>query len=181
MTTTLKDFASKAKGKVAETRGGSRPIFENNKAYLVEVTALEHKTIGELGWNQAEIALSKVDGDGNLKKAGRVWLGLPVYSTEIEESYDQEKLDKMRTISANNFSQFLAGAAPETFGMTCGTKSERSAAVQGAAEALVAGDFPSELVVGNRLYYVRVPNKNNPDKYFDNFYATQPDKFEMAD
>lgn len=178
---TLKEFAAKAKGKVTETKGGMKPIFEDNKAYLVEITALEHKTIGELGWNQAEIALSKVSESGDLKKAGRVWLGLPVYSTEIEESYDQEKLEVIRSISANNFSQFLAGAAPDTFGMTCGTKNERSAAVQGAAEALVEGEFPVDMVVGNRLYYVRVPHNTKPNKHFDNFYATQPDKFELAE
>jgi hypothetical protein len=180
--TTLKEFAKLAKSEVATDikTGGGKATFEDNKQYLVEITGFELKT-SQNGYHQAEVALSKVTSEGELKKAGRRWISLPVYNETIAETHDNEKLAQMRKISTENFLQFLRAAMPETFGAQSDARTV-AAAVQGAADALVAGEFPADLV-GTRINYVSIRGVKNPEKTYDGWFSADApsSKYDLAD
>ncbi len=194
MSNLLKTLASKGAGKAVETKmgtGGARgPIFADNTTYQVEITGVA-VTTSERGFHQLEIALSKVMGDDSLKKAGRRWINLPVYSEELAESYDAVKFAQMKGISQDNLLGLLSAVLPNDFGPAAGSVAERKEGAIGFAEAMVEAavnetEYPVDLV-GTRLYYVSVRGTKAKDpktgefKTYDNFSAEPQDRFPMSE
>lgn len=176
-------------------------FFEHNTAYHVEVTELIAKA-SKAGYLQAEVALKFVGTD---TKAGRQWLMLPVFSTEMAATLDNIKLAELKTSFGKRLQGFLRAVMPEEFEvynrldksekkwrffdsdgneMTFNEKASKDKAVSKAvvkfAQELVTGADMSEFI-GRSCYIVLTPNKAKPEYDYVNWYSEQPSKFPLAD
>jgi hypothetical protein len=165
------DFANRATQEGAEVKGGRTEQFKNDLVYPVQIESIVYK-LSTYGQHQAEVTLSKVMDDDSTKKAGKLWLDLPVFSDDEIAEKDQETLNKAKKARANTFAQLLAVAIPTAFGFGVGSAKQRSQAVQGAAEALIE-DGQLEFTPA-RGFYVKATNKKNEKYSYNNFYQEPP-------
>lgn len=176
--------------------------FQLKVAYPIEI--LDQKvTATKNGYTQLELAVGIVQGDGEVKGAGRRWVMLPDFSADIKATQDPEKIKALTETFGKSLWDLLRAVDPSTFQvfdraekngrkwtffdadgneMTPAEKTTREKmigkAITGAAKAIVAGNLS---VVGKRLYLVRNPSAKNPQKIWDNWFSTQPTKYAMAE
>lgn len=187
MSNLIKNFVSKATD-VVEPKARNTQTFKNDTSYELEITGVAVQS-RDSGYNNLELTVSKVDGD-SLRKAGKLWVSMPVYSDDIAEGMDPVKFKQMKQIAQEQFLQLLAAALPNDIGADAGSLKERTAAAVGIAEAFVAADdssdFPVDLV-GQRLFYVSVAGKktykdkdgNDAIRTYHNFSAEALDRFPL--
>jgi hypothetical protein len=177
-------------------------FFNDDSCYKLEITDVR-TTQSKSDYNQVEVSLSIVDGNGTLAKAGRKWIMLPVFTENMLVAGDPEKLAQLKSIYGKRFHQFLRAVYPETFNVYArcnkSTKSWKfydehdnelshadkrdrekaiGAAVVGAAKALLTEEDLG--LVGKRLYYVQSRDKKDPSRTYDNYYSSEPDNYELA-
>ena len=187
---------------LGKRKGEFKSPFELGTAYPIELTEVAITTTKN-GYTQAELKVGIVKSDGEVKAAGKVWVTLPVFSEEKQAVEDPEKIKQLRGIFGEKLHDLLRAVDPamysvfsraEKVGKTWhfydaeGNEISSQAKVQreklmgkaviGAAQLLASGKLD---LSGKRLFYVRTQDKNKADKFYDNWYSVQPDKFPLAE
>lgn len=182
-------------------RGPFKDPFEVGLAYPVRITEQKLSTTKN-GWTQVQLKLQPIKSDGELGNGSNRWLSLPVFSPEKMSSEDPEKLNQLKGIFGEKLHGLLKAVDPETFTICrmekiggkwrffdalTGDEMEKAAktarekqigkAVIGVASLLRDEKFD---LTGRNLYYVRTQDKDKADKFYDNFYSVQPDKYAPA-
>ncbi len=177
-----------------------KPFFNYGESYPVTITEVAVKA-SKSGYLQAEIALALPNG----KKAGRQWLMLPVFTPEMREGMDQEKLNALKQSFGKRFHGFLRAVDPETYSvyasmdkngkkwkffdsdgneMTAAQKKARenevSAAVIKASAEIATGNVP-EGMVGATLHLVVTQDKKDAKRTYLNWYSEEPTSYPAAD
>ena len=183
-------------------KGEFKSPFELGKAYPVELTEVAVTTTKN-GYTQAELKVGIVKSDGEVSPAGRIWVTLPVFSEEKRSAEDPEKLETLTEAFGNRLHGLLRAVDRNTFSVfdraektgktwhfydADGNEISKQAKVQrekmlgkavlGAAKLIAEDKFP---LTGKRLFYVRTQDKNKADKFYDNWYSVQPDKYPLAE
>ena len=116
------------------------------------------------------------------KKLGRCWIGLPVYTPEIEGKHDPVNFRKMKEIAAGNLYSFLSAVFPDEFPSSLDGSTKGKAAIEAARE-IVDGNFELD-PVGREVHYVKVqgskPDARGELRLYDSFYGSLdavPSKF----
>lgn len=176
-----------------------KPFFNYGESYEVTITAVEPKA-SKGGYLQAEVALQLSNG----KKAGRQWLMLPVFTKEMANGMDQEKLNALKQSFGKRFHGFLRAYNPEMFSvyadmdksgkkwkffdsdgneMTAAQKKVRegevSAAVMKASADIATGNIPEGLI-GATLYLVVTQDKKDAKRTYLNWYSEEPTNYPAA-
>jgi hypothetical protein len=197
----LADAAGDEEMSLGKQQGPFKSPFTPKLAYQVEITDFEVQT-SKNGWDMAVVSLGIVQGNGEIKNAGKRWIMLPVFSEEMQAKEDAEKLATLRSSWGDRFHRLLRGALPEQFNIFARTegkgkafkafdaegnqldrkaqenrKKEVGKLTLGAAKLAVAGKFS---LVGKRLYYVVTPNEKKPGETYDNWFSSEPVAYELA-
>jgi hypothetical protein len=192
----LVDLAGTDEGVELGKRNVFKDPFDPGLAYEIEITE-QTPSVSKNGYQQIVLKLDMVEGGGSAKR----WICLPIFSEEMRASADPEKLKQLKGMWGANLHNLLRAVDPDTYTIArmekvAGkwrffnsngdeiTKAEKDArekligkAVIGAATLLYNGELN---LIGLKLWYVRTQDKSNPNKFYDNFYSTQPDKFPPA-
>lgn len=176
--------------------------FTLKTAFPIEITD-QKVTTTKNGYTQLELSVGIITASGDVKPAGRRWVMLPKFSDEIKATQDPEKLIALKETFGKTLHGVLRAADEATFSVfakadkngkkwtffdfdgnviPADVKKQREAdlgkAILGTASLIEQGKYS---LVGKRMYLVRNPAKNNPQKVYDNYYSDVPTSYPLAE
>lgn len=188
------------KGKVREEGEKFKSPFTLGQAYPVTITE-QSVTTTRNDYLQAELKLGIGHGE-TVRNAGRVWVNLPIFTETKTQTEDPTRIQELRQFFGEKLHGLLRAVDGSTFNifsrmekngkkwtyfgpdgaeMTAKEKlareKEMGKAVVGAAMRMYSGELS---LVGKQVWYVRTQDKNNPNKYYDNWYSEAPNKYPPA-
>lgn len=184
----LADLAKKTDLKFTKTGGaGNKGPFVDpftlDESFPIEITADEVTENPSSGSPQLQLAVSIIQPDGKLKKAGKLWVDLidETADTATQIKQGQKLLRFLRAVDPTNFAVFASidkSVEPWVYRDADGNEmtaedrvargAEVDAAVVGASAGFVSGDLS---VTGMRCYVTKKANPNNAKYPYVNFSA----------
>jgi|SRR6185503_7892116 len=188
------------KGKTREEGAKFESPFQIGLAYPITITE-QNVTTTRNDYLQAELKVAIGHG-GNLRNAGKIWVNLPIFSEAKTQAEDPTRLNELRQFFGEKLHGLLRAVDGATFNIydkmekngkkwtyfnadgseltgkaKVAREKEMGRAVVGAAHKMYSGEYS---LAGKEVFYVRTQDSKNPNKFYDQFYSTVPNKYPLA-